>query len=138
MLQIDAMPHLSWLGIAAYVLVGLLTGGGGVAWFIAFQNRRKVPSEIAESNARAELTLVQANASASEIVREVAEDLRHFQESAIDLRDKLAIAIADCAHERNEKDLLNYQLDQCRAILDRHGLTHELVDAFKKRGDGAA
>ena len=126
-------PH-SWPGTLAYILLGLVTGGSGVAWLTTWLNRRKPAAEVHETNARAELTLVKANVSASEMVLETTNTLLVLQEKAIALRDQLDVATRDATVMRTERDLLALQIQQCKETLERHGLKDELDKLFRKIG----
>lgn len=131
LLQTASVPH-DWFGLAATLLAGLIVGGGGVAWFSAWQQRRKVPAEIHEANSRTSLTLVKANRSAAELVLEAGNTLFGLQEKAIALRNELDAATRRSQADDLEKEMLREQMKRMAKILDNHKLTHELADIFKK------
>lgn len=138
----DPHPFLDPL----YKLIGYLIvaagGGGGALILKSILERKKIAAETHETDARAfeataraELTLVKANVSASEMVRGATETIRNLQISSLELTAELDTAKIEAKRLNAEKgllhneiELLNLQMTRARTILDRHNLKAELSD----------
>ena len=136
------IPH-GILERALLALAGLIVGGGGVRWYIAWIASRRQKVEETESEARneeahartrktnAEATglELQQNVTAAEILLRVMEQLSVAHAEA----QKLRIKLADYTRMEQECKILSAEVEVCRAIIHEHNLQEELAEAHRTR-----
>lgn len=128
------IPH-EWIKEVVKVIAEIGVLGSVVAAYRAWKERRKPDAEVREINAKAELTLVKANIAASEMVRATTQEMMEQQELSMRLlteNEHVKLERDQCVIE---KKLLFTQLEQCRVILERHGLKAEL-DKLTRTSNG--
>lgn len=128
------IPH-EWIKESVRLIIEVGVLSGSVAAYRAYKERNKPDAEVRELNAKTELTLVKANIAASEMVRATTQDMLEQQELSMRLlteNEQIKLERDQC---KIEKKLLFTQLEQCRIVLERHGLKAEL-DKLTRTSNG--